>query len=216
MIEDRHVQPDRLFRQRLHHEARRAGATARRAPDLVMVGLIAQHASEAVLRDRQPHELQGRQRARAIPPLRCRPCPRPSRRPRRARRPSPLKSSPRPAPLAVWSVCLSEPEQADVPPKALWVTTTTSSSRRFISTAARNPAAPLPRTSASPRWRGIEKPRATTVSFADLSVARRGISMSVRASRMPWGIVALKGRGPEMGIDGAERTSYRDISTFQT
>jgi hypothetical protein len=31
------------------------------------------------------------------------------------------KSSPRSAPLAVWSVCLSDPEQADVPPNALWV-----------------------------------------------------------------------------------------------
>ena len=63
MIEDRHAQPDRLFRQRLHHEPRRTRATARRTPDLVMVGLIAQRAPEAVLRDRQPHELQGRQRA---------------------------------------------------------------------------------------------------------------------------------------------------------
>ena len=29
-----------------------------------MVGLVAQHAAKAILRDRQPHELQGRQRAR--------------------------------------------------------------------------------------------------------------------------------------------------------
>ena len=64
VVEDRHVQPDRFFRQHLHHEARRTRAAARRAADLVVVGLIAQHAPEPILRDRQSHELQGRKRAR--------------------------------------------------------------------------------------------------------------------------------------------------------
>jgi hypothetical protein len=72
------------------------------------------------------------------------------------------KSSPLPAPFAVWSVCLSEPEQADVPPKALWVATTTSASRRFNSTAARKPAAPLPRTKAAHRCTAMAKPRAAS------------------------------------------------------
>ena len=47
------------------------------------------------------------------------------------------KSSPRSAPLAVCRVCLSDPEQADVPPNALWVAIVTSTPRRFNSTAAR-------------------------------------------------------------------------------
>lgn len=56
------------------------------------------------------------------------------------------KSSPRPAALAVCSVCLSEPEQAEVPPQALWLRISASTPRRRSSTAARSPAAPLPTT----------------------------------------------------------------------
>ena len=87
MIDDRHIEPDGFSRQRLHHEARGARAAARCAAYLVMVGLIAQHAAQAILRDRQSHELQGAIARATIPRLRCRPYPRSSRRPRRAPRP---------------------------------------------------------------------------------------------------------------------------------
>ena len=64
MVEDRHVEPQRFARQRLHHQSRGARAATRRAADLVVIGLIAQHAAESVERQRQAQELQRRQRAR--------------------------------------------------------------------------------------------------------------------------------------------------------
>ena len=101
------------------------------------------------------------------------------------------KSSPLSAPFAVCSVCLSDPEQADVPPNALWVAIATSTSRRFNSTAARSPAAPLPRTSALQRRTGSLKPSAEMNSCGGFSLASLGIAMSVSLSRIAWGIGAL-------------------------
>src|SRR5271165_6600683 len=54
----------------------------------------------------------------------------------------------------------------------------------------------------------MEKPRAATASLGGLSVARRGIAMSVSASRMACGIVALKRGFRRFGVDGAVKTSY--------
>ena len=61
---------------------------------------------------------------------------------------SSMKLSPLLLVAAVCSVCLSEPEQADVPQNSVCVATSTSTLRRLSSTAARRPAAPLPSTSA--------------------------------------------------------------------
>ena len=112
------------------------------------------------------------------------------------------KSSPLSAPLAVCSVCLSDPEQADVPPKALWVAIATSTSRRFSSTAARSPAAPLPRTRAPQRRTGSLKPSAETNSCGGLSLASLGIAMSVNPSRIAWGIGALTIFFRVLAVDG--------------
>jgi hypothetical protein len=63
MIEDRDVQADRFPRQNLDHETGGSGAAAGRATDLVVIGLIAEHATESILRDGQTHELEGREGA---------------------------------------------------------------------------------------------------------------------------------------------------------
>ena len=62
------------------------------------------------------------------------------------------------APLAVCSVCLSDPEQADVPPNALWVAIATSTSRRFSSTAARKSRSAAAEDQRSQRRTGSVKP----------------------------------------------------------
>ena len=64
MIEDRNLEPYRFLREGLDHQARRARTAARRAAHFVVIRLVAQHAAEPVLRYRQSHELQGRERAR--------------------------------------------------------------------------------------------------------------------------------------------------------
>ena len=64
MVEDRDVEADRFPRQRLNHQTRGARSATRRPADLIVVRLVAQHAAEAILRDRQTHELQGSERAR--------------------------------------------------------------------------------------------------------------------------------------------------------
>ena len=204
VVEDRDIEPDRLPGQHLDHEARGARTAARGAADLVMVGLIAQHAAETVLRDRQSHELQGRERARRADRLDIGGV-LVHRAAGAERLGQSAKVVARPALLAVCRVCLSEPEQADVPPKALWVATTTSTSRRFSSTAARSPAAPLPSTSASHRWTGSEKPRDAHDLFRRPSPSRAAASRRRSGRRgSSWGIDrALKVWFLKFGIDEA-------------
>ena len=81
----------------------------------------------------------------------------------------------------------------------------TSTPRRLSSTAARSPAAPLPRTTASHRCTGREKPRAATNSFGGLSIASRGMATSVSRSSISCGTVVLK-RVIRVGIDEAIKT----------
>ena len=59
VIENRDVQADSFPGQHLDHETRGPGTTAGRAAYLVVIGLIAEHAAEPILRNRQTHELQG-------------------------------------------------------------------------------------------------------------------------------------------------------------
>ena len=54
VVEYRDVEADRLPRQNLNHQPRRAGPAARRASDLVVIGLVAQSAAEPVLRQGSP------------------------------------------------------------------------------------------------------------------------------------------------------------------
>ena len=97
-----------------------------------------------VERDRQAQILQRGERARASRRPRHRRCPRPSRRrrraPRRARR---NRRRGRRCWRCARSVCPS-PNRPTFRHQALCVATATSTPRRFSSTAARNPAAPLP------------------------------------------------------------------------
>jgi hypothetical protein len=59
VIENRDVQADRFPGQHLDHETGGSGSAAGGAAYLVVIGLIAEHAAEPILRDRQTHELQG-------------------------------------------------------------------------------------------------------------------------------------------------------------
>jgi hypothetical protein len=86
---------------------------------------------------------------------------------------------------------LSDPEQADVPPHALWLMIVTSTPLRFISTAARRPAAPLPTTTQPLTWTGTVKPLISTHADAAFSGFSFGISTSVRASRIACDTLAL-------------------------
>src|SRR5271170_1513388 len=83
----------------------------------------------------------------------------------------------------------------------------TSTPRRLSSTPARSPAAPLPRTTASHRCAGREKPRAATNSLGGLSIASRGMATSVSRSNISGGTVVLKGV-IRAGIDEAIKTGY--------
>ena len=66
-------------------------------------------------------------------------------------------------------------------------------------------AAPLPRTTASHRCTGREKPREAANSFGGLSIASRGMATSVSRSSISCGTVVLK-RVIRVGIDEAIKT----------
>ena len=128
--------------------------------------------------------------ARILPP-RYRRCLRPSRHRHGLHAPWLCSCRLDPTYWRVCKVCLSDPEQADVPPQALWEMIVTSLPRRLSSTAARRPAAPLPTMIQPLRTIGIICPNRAMVSGTFGSDGRRGIVTSVRLSRMALDILLV-------------------------
>jgi hypothetical protein len=105
--------------------------------------------------------------------------------------------------LAVWSVCLSDPEQADVPPNALWVATESPRLTASIQPRPQSRGTAAENQSVTASHRQSEAVRGDFLRL--LTLASLGIAMSVSPSRIAGGI-RVRTIFPWVGIDGTAET----------